>query len=94
MKVVGIVAISTGSGKTTVTDASLSVIQDSTQVKVGGHEFHYGRIKTDEKMMMKIFRGTVIGGPNGAVEVNALGMYTHIDFMRYDPRMLSINGRS
>ncbi len=50
---------------------------------VNGHEFHYGRIKTEEKFSMKVHRGTGIDGLDGITKNNVLGMYTHIDLFRY-----------
>jgi cobyrinic acid a,c-diamide synthase len=52
-----------------------------------GHEFHYGRIETTEKTSLVALRGNGIEGRDGIVKNNALGMYTHIDLMRYGDRM-------
>ena len=54
---------------------------------IKGHEFHYGRIKTEDKMTMRMIRGNGIEGYDGITRKNAFGMYTHIDFMRYGSSM-------
>ncbi|MCL4346179.1 MAG: cobyrinate a,c-diamide synthase [Candidatus Thermoplasmatota archaeon] len=50
---------------------------------VRGHEFHYSRIETREKMAFSVRRGKGMDGKDGISSRNALGMYTHIDMMRY-----------
>ena len=50
---------------------------------IRGHEFHYSRIETKEKTAFEMKRGQGIGGRDGMFKGNALGMYTHIDMMRY-----------
>ena len=54
---------------------------------IKGHEFHYGRIKTEDRMTMKMIRGSGIDGYDGITRKNAFGMYTHVDFMRYGNSM-------
>lgn len=56
---------------------------------IQGHEFHYGRIKTQEKFSMKTLRGTGIDGFDGIIKNNTLGMYTHIDLFRYGKAIMS-----
>lgn len=56
---------------------------------VYGHEFHYGRIRTDEKLIMKMERGTGINGEDGLLKNNCLGMYTHVDLRRYEQDIMT-----
>ena len=52
-------------------------------MRIFGHEFHYSRIETNEKMCMKMVRGKGINGKDGMVKKNSLGIYTHVDMGRY-----------
>lgn len=56
---------------------------------IHGHEFHYGRIRTEERFTMNVVRGTGIDGFDGITKNNTLGMYTHIDLFRYGKDILS-----
>ena len=52
-------------------------------MRIFGHEFHYSRIETREKMCMDMVRGKGINGKDGMVKKNSLGIYTHVDMGRY-----------
>ena len=52
-------------------------------MRIFGHEFHYSRIETEEKMCMNMVRGKGINGKDGMVKKNSMGIYTHVDMGRY-----------
>ncbi|MGP6239719.1 cobyrinate a,c-diamide synthase [Cuniculiplasma sp. SKW4] len=55
--------------------------------RIRGHEFHYSRIETKENMAFSMKKGQGIDGRDGILKRNSIGMYTHIDMMRYGKRI-------
>ena len=54
---------------------------------IRGHEFHYSRIRTEERMAFNVSRGNGIDGHDGIISKNALGFYTHVDMMVYGDKI-------
>ena len=58
-----------------------------------GHEFHYSRTETSEKLVMKNVRGNGINGMDVLYKLNAQASYSHFSLARYGKRLINILNR-